>query len=390
MGLICKITDEDIGEKIINMESPKLRLGARGIVIREDGKIAIFNKSNKNEYKLPGGGLEGEEKPEEAFKREVLEETGCEVEIIENLGTTEEYKSLNNFKQISYVFVGKVLRDTKQLNVTKKEKDEGAKLLWAKPLEALELIRKCIDNLKDSQYEDVYATKFVVLRDRRILEYYLKNIKNDMSLNIKESINEELVKYIENEVFPLYERNEEGHGIKHIKTVIGRSLKFAKDYNARLDMAYTVAAYHDLGHYIDRKRHEIISAEMFMKDEKIKQWFTDEQREIIKEAIEDHRASSNHEPRSIYGMIISTADRTIVDIDNSIKRSYSYGKRNYIGLSEEEQIERVFQHLTEKYGENGYAKIYLEDKEFDEAIKNLRQALSNKEEFIKRIKKVIS
>ena len=68
----------------------------------------------------------------------------------------------------------------------------------------------------------------------------------------------------------------------------------------------------------------------------------------------------------------------------------SYGKRNYAELTEEEQIERIYQHLTEKYGENGYAKVYLEDKEFDEAIKKLRQALSNKEEFIKRVKKVIS
>ena len=80
--LICKITDKDIGETSVEMTNPRLRLGARGIVIREDGKIAIFNKSNKNEYKLPGGGLEGEEEPEEAFKREALEETGCEVEII--------------------------------------------------------------------------------------------------------------------------------------------------------------------------------------------------------------------------------------------------------------------------------------------------------------------
>lgn len=175
--LICKITDKDIGEKNIGMSNPRLRLGARGIVIREDGKIAIFNKSNKNEYKLPGGGLEGEEKPEDAFKREVLEETGCEVEIIDNLGITEEYKSLNNFKQISYVFVGKVLNDTKQLNMTQKEKDEGARLLWIEPSEALELIKNCINNLKDSQYENVYATKFIVLRDRKILEYYLSILK---------------------------------------------------------------------------------------------------------------------------------------------------------------------------------------------------------------------
>lgn len=202
-------------------------------------------------------------------------------------------------------------------------------------------------------------------------------------------MNNELVQYIENEVFPLYNRNEEGHGINHIKTVIERSLELAKDYDVDLDMVYTIASYHDLGHYIDRKTHEIISAEIFMKDEKIRQWFTDEQRSIIKEAIEDHRASSNHEPRTIYGKIISTADRTIIDIDNTIKRSYSYGKRNYIGLTEEEQIERVYQHLTEKYGKNGYAKVYLEDKEFEDALDKLRQALSNKEEFIKRVKKVV-
>ena len=138
--LICKITDRDIGETPVEMINPQLRIGARGIVIREDGKIAIFNKSNKNEYKLPGGGLEEEEKPEEAFTREVLEETGCEIEILECLGIAEEYKSLNNFKQISYIFVGKVLKDTKQLHVTQKEKEEGAKLLWETPENAIKLI----------------------------------------------------------------------------------------------------------------------------------------------------------------------------------------------------------------------------------------------------------
>lgn len=175
MNLICKITDENIGEETITMKDSKLRLGARGIVIRDDGKIAVFNKSNKNEYKLPGGGLEEEEKPEEAFKREVLEETGCEVEIVDFLGTTEEYKSLNNFKQISYIFVGKVLKDTNHLSVTKKEKDEGAKLLWKTPEEVLKLITECFDKLVPSEYSSIYSTKFVVLRDRKILEYYIKN-----------------------------------------------------------------------------------------------------------------------------------------------------------------------------------------------------------------------
>ena len=118
MNLICKITNNDLGIEYNGIENTSLRLGARGIVIRDDGKIAIFNKSNKNEYKLPGGGIEGNEEPKEAFKREVLEETGCVVEILEELGTTEEYKLQNNFKQISYIYVGKVIEDTKVLNIT--------------------------------------------------------------------------------------------------------------------------------------------------------------------------------------------------------------------------------------------------------------------------------
>ena len=175
MDLICKITDQDIGEEYAEMENPRLRLGARGIVIRDDGKIAIFNKSNKNEYKLPGGGIEDNETEEEAFKREVFEETGCFVEIIKKLGTAEEYKKQINYKQISYVFVGKVVEDTKKLHVTKKEKDEGAKLLWTTPEEALKLITNCYDKLIGSNYESVYVTKFIVLRDRKILEYYINN-----------------------------------------------------------------------------------------------------------------------------------------------------------------------------------------------------------------------
>ena len=178
MNLICKITDSCIGEKEKEMNKPKVRLGARGIVIREDGKIAVFNKSNKNEYKLPGGGIEKEEKPEDAFKREVLEETGCEVEIVNSLGTTEEYKSQNNFKQISYVYVGKVIEDTNQLELTKKEKDEGGKLLWETRKKGLELVTNCSDKLKESKYESVYSTKFIVLRDRKILERYIEIIKN--------------------------------------------------------------------------------------------------------------------------------------------------------------------------------------------------------------------
>ncbi len=81
---------------------------------------------------------------------------------------------MNNFKQISYVFVGKVVKDTKQLNVTEKERDEGAKLLWESPEKALQIITKSYNELVASKYQSIYATKFIVLRDRKILERYLE------------------------------------------------------------------------------------------------------------------------------------------------------------------------------------------------------------------------
>lgn len=177
MSVIFKLTDKDFGIEPKEMKDYRLRVAARGIVMREDGKIAIQNKSNKNKFKLVGGGMEENEDPTIAFKREVLEEAGCEIEIIEKLGTTEEYKSLQNLKQVSNIFVSKVINDIHKLNLTEKEKSEGAKLLWVEPKEALKLITDCYDKLLPSNYDDVYDTRFVVLRDRKILEYYLEKVE---------------------------------------------------------------------------------------------------------------------------------------------------------------------------------------------------------------------
>lgn len=176
---IATITDKDFDEEIVPFRKPRKRIAARGIIIRQDGKIALFNKVNKNEYKLPGGGIENDESLEETFKREIKEETGCVVKIVERLGKIEEEKSKDNFKQTSYVYVAKVIRNTKKLNLTEKEKDEGGKLIWVTLDEGLKLISDCINNLKPSRYENLYHSKFIVLRDKKILEYYIKERKGE-------------------------------------------------------------------------------------------------------------------------------------------------------------------------------------------------------------------
>lgn len=188
-------------------------------------------------------------------------------------------------------------------------------------------------------------------------------------------INIQLKKYIFDEIFPLYERNDSGHQIDHIQYVINRSLEFAfqfKDIN--LNMVYAVACFHDLAHYIDKDRHEVLSAELFYNNAKMKEFFTDEQRVIIKEAIEDHRASLESIPRSCYGKIISSVDRN-VNITSSLKRVHAYTIKHYPELDLDEMIHRAYQYINRKFGENGYAKSYCVDLEFEDFKKNVKELL---------------
>lgn len=175
MDYIKVLKDEDFGLESIEFENPRIRYGARGIIFNSDNKIAILNKKNKNEFKLVGGGIDENEDPTYAFKRESLEECGCEIEIDDFIGLIKEEKSLDNFMQISYVYTAHVINNTHVLNLTQKENDEGAEILWVDLKDAIELIKNSEKNLIASKYENVYHSKFIVRRDYTILKYYLDN-----------------------------------------------------------------------------------------------------------------------------------------------------------------------------------------------------------------------
>ena len=170
--IIATITDRDFGLTPKAFDNPRLRHGARGIILNASGEIAILNKANKNEHKLIGGGIEAGEDPATAFAREALEESGCKLKDIQYLGIIREEKSQDNFIQESHVFAARVAEDTGHLTLTEKETEEGSRLLWLTLDDALTKIKNCEDQLKPSKYEDVYHTKFIVRRDYAILRHY--------------------------------------------------------------------------------------------------------------------------------------------------------------------------------------------------------------------------
>lgn len=209
------------------------------------------------------------------------------------------------------------------------------------------------------------------------------------------NINKELQDYIENSLFPEYEKNEKGHGIEHIKYVIKRSFQLVEEnsLDVNLDMVYTIAAYHDIGHHIDPKNHEIISADIMSKDKNLFKFFTENELIIIKEAIEDHRASAKDEPRTIYGRIVSSADRNN-RIEDCLRRTYTYGKKLNPNATDEELFLRAYDVLVNKFGEAGYAKFYFKDTQYEKFLKDIRELLRDKEkyidtqrEYIKKLKK---
>ena len=175
MNCIKTLTDLDFDLEVKDFNNPRIRYGTRGIIFNDKNEIAILNKTNKNEYKLIGGGIEENEDPIIAFKREVLEETGCKVEIDACLGIIKEEKSQDNFMQTSYVYVAHVVEDTNHLNLTEDEIDDNATLLWLSIDDAIDKIKSCENNLVGSKHEgnmSVYHAKFIVRRDYIILKHY--------------------------------------------------------------------------------------------------------------------------------------------------------------------------------------------------------------------------
>lgn len=201
-------------------------------------------------------------------------------------------------------------------------------------------------------------------------------------------VNDELKKHIQEIIDYHYNLNDKGHGLEHVKYVIDRSIKFAsKIENINYNMVYVVAAYHDVAHHIDAKNHEVLSAQMLRADEQLKKFFSDEQIIIMSEAVEDHRSSLENEPRSIYGKIISSADRN-TSVDTTLRRCYAYNKKHSPELNEENLIEKCRQFILSKYGTEGYArrKMYFDDEEYLKYLDDITELALNKEKFILKIK----
>ena len=96
----------------------------------------------------------------------------------------------------------------------------------------------------------------------------------------------------------------------------------------------------------------------------------------MKEAVEDHRASSKNPPRTVYGRIVADADRDLTNL-TPLKRTVQFGLKHYPELGREEQYERFCQHLQEKYAEGGYLQLWIAGFGKEKQLKELREVIAD-------------
>lgn len=186
-------------------------------------------------------------------------------------------------------------------------------------------------------------------------------------------IKPEIVEYVEQEVIPQYAGFDTAHREDHVRMVIEQSLKLAERMpEVNPDMVYVVAAFHDLGLVNGRERHHIGSRKILEANDFIKSHFSEEEIRLMGEAVEDHRASNANAPRNQYGLIVAEADR-FIDPETIIRRTIQYGLSHYPELDREGHYQRTIQHLTEKYGPNGYLKIWIPWSDNAERLKRLQE-----------------
>ena len=199
----------------------------------------------------------------------------------------------------------------------------------------------------------------------------------------------DLVEFVESKILPRYATFDKAHNTEHDVRVIRRAMELALKVGADLNMVYVIAAYHDLGMAGQRAVHHIEGGRILYTDARLKKWFSQDQLKIMKEAVEDHRASASRAPRSIYGKIVAEADRDM-EPDTVFRRAVQFGLSNYPQYSKEEQWKRFQEHMENKYSVNGYIKLWVQGSENERNLNVVREIIANPQRLREAFERIIN
>ncbi len=332
-GYICSVENQ-VQHKMKSIE-------VVAAVIRRDNKVFATQRGYgpwKDYWEWPGGKVEAGETPEQALVREIREELDTEVGVGPLLHTIDwDYP---DFHLHMHCFLCTL---------------EGASLHLMEHEAARWL-----------SYDTLHSVDWLPADVQLLPRVAAALLDTDPALTA----------FLEEQIIPRYAAFDKAHREDHARSVVLRALQMSAYYPVDRNLLYTAAACHDLGLAADRARHHLESGRIIRSLPELGRWFSPEQVELIAQAAEDHRASSDHEPRSLYGSLVAEADR-LIEPEQIIRRTIQFGLEHYPVLEKEGYWERTLAHLHEKYYYGGYLKLWIPESPNAAALEKLRHLIGD-------------
>lgn len=143
------------------------RYAVRVVLFDQNGAVALVKSAKHAYYKIPGGGIEVGESAREAAVRETLEESGCECEILAELGRVETPLPDWGIYDISDGFTARVIGEKGEPQYEAWEQERGFGLEWHDdPFAAVQMIS-----------ENVVADESARLMQERDLTFLKRALK---------------------------------------------------------------------------------------------------------------------------------------------------------------------------------------------------------------------
>jgi len=321
-------------------------------------QFLIIKHVNGGHYGFPKGHVENKETHKQTAVREIKEETNFNVFIIDKYYTKVTYSPKENVIKDVYYYIAKIIDGS--LN---KQDEEVSLAKWVTFSQALNHLT--YDN------------------DKKVLF----NLNTKIN-RIEKDIDPKVMSYVETHIIPKYQLCDPAHHADHIYQVTYDALKIAKDYVVNKTMLYVISTYHDIGLLNGRKTHHITGGTYLKNDSFIQSYFTSSDISVMVDAIYDHRASQKNEPRSIYGLIVSEADRQL-NANNIMYRTALYEYNHHKDLTIEEQVQYCYEHMLEKYSENGYLTLRLKFRKNEKELAKLQKLIKDKNKILKVFQRLI-
>jgi len=171
MKHLATITDKDItGSNAICTAEPRIAVST--VLFDNDNNIALCYYGKFNLHTVVGGGVDRGEDLITAAKREALEETGYNCEIICEIGSVFEGLAEIEFAQKRYYYIARIVGEKSETRLTEKEIAIEMSIQWHSIEKSLQLISDISTSdyrLKFTRQCDIIALNEVITNHAHLI-----------------------------------------------------------------------------------------------------------------------------------------------------------------------------------------------------------------------------